>query len=146
MSISCVLKLADLHWRPPGLNWSPTINNHFLITQSPMRIPLFTDQHLRLLDLRSRSQQLESQFIVWSGRAENLNPTLEQELNSYTDATFALGRLTQLTCIHVDIIQRHVIWLRWRLLNLGWNAFFWRLSCKIYNSLLLLYQRSAMKK
>ena len=146
MSISCVLKLADLHWRPPGLNWSPTINNHFLITQSPMRIPLFTDQHLRLLDLRSRSQQLESQFIVWLGCAENLNPTLEQELNSYTDATFALGRLTQLTCIHVDISQRHVIWLRWRLLNLGWNAFFWRLSCKIYKSLLLLYQRSAMKK
>ena len=118
---TCSNVLCPQASRPPGLNWSPTINNHFLITQSPMRIPLFTDQHLRLLDLRSRSQQLESQFIVWSGRAENLNPTLEQELNSYTDATFALGRLTQLTCIHVDIIQRHVIWLRWRLLNLGFE-------------------------
>ena len=74
---------------PPGLNLSPTINNHFLITQSPMRIPLFTDQHLRLLDLRSRSQQLESQFIVWSVRAENLNPTLRQDLNSHADAVYS---------------------------------------------------------
>ena len=88
--------------RPPGPNWTPTINNHFLITQSPMRIPLFTDQHLRLLDLRSRSQQLESQFIVWSGRAENLNPTLEQEINSHADATFALNRFSQMIFLWIS--------------------------------------------